>query len=117
MLCKELGPVPELQEQGEDGEGQPPRGSLLADVRQLLLDARGKEEGSAALHGAVNSLMAAVQEDLRRNSEARDTLSMWRLGSVNVSPSKHVISDRVSCRAHGPPETRPGADVAFAWDW
>lgn len=77
MLCKELGLIMEPQEQGEDSEGQLPQRSLLADVRQLLLDARGKEEGSAALHAAVNGLMAAVQEDLRKNAEARNALSMW----------------------------------------
>ena len=74
MLCKELGPA-ESQEPGEDGDEQP-RGGLLADVRQLLLDAKGKEEGSEALHAAVNGLIAAVQEDLRKNAEARNALSM-----------------------------------------
>ena len=78
MLCKELGPFSDSQEPGENGGDQPPRASLLADVRQLLLDAKGKEEGSAALHAAVNGLIAAVQEDLRKNAEARNTLSMWR---------------------------------------
>ena len=76
MLCKELGPISEPQEAGKTGDEQPPQMSLLADVRQLLLDAKGQEEGSAALHVAVNGLIAAVQEDLRKNAEARNTLSV-----------------------------------------
>ncbi|KAH9919329.1 uncharacterized protein B0H18DRAFT_1122581 [Fomitopsis serialis] len=58
MLCKELGP-----------------GSLLADVRKLLVEAKGKEEGSVALHAAVNGLIAAVHEDLKKNAEARNMLT------------------------------------------
>ncbi|TFY62053.1 hypothetical protein EVJ58_g4106 [Rhodofomes roseus] len=75
MLCKELGPVEELQEPAEDGQEQPPKGSLLADVRKLLVEAKGKEESSVVLHAAVNGLIAAVQEDLKKNAEARNMLT------------------------------------------
>ncbi|KZT69559.1 hypothetical protein DAEQUDRAFT_811327 [Daedalea quercina L-15889] len=75
MLCKELGPVPELQGPAGDGQEQPPQGSLLADVRKLLVETRGKDESSAALHAAVNGLIASVQEDLKKNAEARNMLT------------------------------------------
>ncbi|KAI0645933.1 hypothetical protein C8Q79DRAFT_725229 [Trametes meyenii] len=74
QLCKELGPVPELQDTPEEGEG-PPAGSLLSDIRRFLVQHKEREESTTVLHNSVNGLMAAVQEDLRRNAEARNLLT------------------------------------------
>lgn len=49
--------------------------SLLADIRRLLVENRGREEDTAMLQSSVNGLMAAVQEDLKRNAEARNAIS------------------------------------------
>lgn len=65
-----------MQVTGEDGVSQP-GGSLLADVRKLLTETKGREENSVALHASVNGLIAAVQEDLRKNAEARNVLSAY----------------------------------------
>ncbi|KAI0075117.1 hypothetical protein K474DRAFT_1773484 [Panus rudis PR-1116 ss-1] len=76
QLCKELGPVMELQDSApeEAGEGQR-RGNLLADIRQFLIQCKEREDNTNILQASVNGLMAAVQEDLRRNAEARNTLT------------------------------------------
>ncbi|KAI0930195.1 hypothetical protein AcV5_006976 [Taiwanofungus camphoratus] len=74
QLCRDLGSVGEVQVTGEDGVSQP-GGSLLADVRKLLTETKGREENSVALHASVNGLIAAVQEDLRKNAEARNVLT------------------------------------------
>ena len=81
QLCKELGPVTELQDAapGEDGqipgEHQEHSSSLLSDIRRFLIKNQDREESTAILQASVNGLVAAVQEDLRRNSEARNQLS------------------------------------------
>lgn len=74
QLCKDLGPVPEMQEQNEEGDSQ--RGSsLLTHIRKLLVEIKGREDNSVVLHASVNGLIAAVQEDLKQNAEARNTLT------------------------------------------
>ncbi|KZT10708.1 uncharacterized protein LAESUDRAFT_346053 [Laetiporus sulphureus 93-53] len=74
QLCKDLGPIPEL---AESAEGEEPRssGTLLGDIRRLLIENQSREEQSTALHASVNGLIAAVQEDLRKNAEARNMLT------------------------------------------
>ncbi|PCH43387.1 hypothetical protein WOLCODRAFT_164398 [Wolfiporia cocos MD-104 SS10] len=77
QLCKDLGPVMELQDaENGDGDGEPqPAGSLLSDIRRLLVENKGRDEQVTRLHASVNGLIAAVQEDLRRNAEARNMLT------------------------------------------
>ncbi|KAI0334998.1 hypothetical protein GY45DRAFT_1351095 [Cubamyces sp. BRFM 1775] len=74
QLCKDLGPVPELQDAEEEGDAAP-SGSLLSDIRRFLVQSTEREENTVALHTSVNGLVAAVQEDLRRNAEARNLLT------------------------------------------
>ncbi|OBZ70805.1 hypothetical protein A0H81_09064 [Grifola frondosa] len=78
QLCRELGPIPELQDPPEEG-GATPAESLLTHIRRLLVENRSREEGNATLQASVNGLVAAVQEDLRRNAEARNMLIGCRL--------------------------------------
>ena len=88
QLCKDLGPIPELQDAppdgaeggDEEGNGGDQKGSgsgLLHDVRQLLVENKEREQSNADMHSAVNGLIAAVQEDMRRNAEARSALSTY----------------------------------------
>ena len=72
QLCAALGPV--AQEVGPDGQPGVQEGGVLADVHRMLLENKEREDGTAMLHDSVNGLMAAVQEELRRN-EAQGTLS------------------------------------------
>ncbi|KAI0369683.1 hypothetical protein BV20DRAFT_346272 [Pilatotrama ljubarskyi] len=74
QLCQDLGPVPELQDAEEEGD-KPPAGNLLSDIRTFLVQHKERQEDTAALHTSVNGLIAAVQEDLRRNAEARNILT------------------------------------------
>ena len=91
QLCKELGPVTELHdappgteagegEDDEEGDGEcahPGGGSLLSDVRRLLVQNQERERHSADMHAAVTGLVAAVQEDMRRNAEARSAMCTY----------------------------------------
>ncbi|KAI0630124.1 hypothetical protein C8Q77DRAFT_1136552 [Trametes polyzona] len=74
QLCQDLGPVPELQDAEGEGEA-PPGGSLLSDIRRLLVQHKEREEQAVTLHSSVNGLVAAVQEDMRRNAEARNLMT------------------------------------------
>ncbi|CAL1707266.1 unnamed protein product [Somion occarium] len=82
QLCKELGPVSELQNLASENDGKPlpgglpnPAGNLLADFRSFLLKDQEREENTTILQASVNGLVAAVQEDLRRNAESRNQLT------------------------------------------
>ncbi|CCL99099.1 uncharacterized protein FIBRA_01113 [Fibroporia radiculosa] len=74
QLCQDLGYASDVQELANEGEPKS-SGNLLADIRQLLIQNRDREENSATLHASVNGLIAAVQEDLRKNAEARNMLT------------------------------------------
>lgn len=73
QLCETLGPVSELQDVPQNGEAPP--GNLLSDIRRLLVQHQERDEHTATLHTSVNGLVAAVQEDMRRNAEARNQIS------------------------------------------
>lgn len=73
QLCQTLGPVSELHDIPQDGEAPP--GNLLSDIRRLLVQHQERDEHTATLHTSVNGLVAAVQEDMRRNAEARNQIS------------------------------------------
>ncbi|KAI0821687.1 hypothetical protein BC628DRAFT_1422497 [Trametes gibbosa] len=74
QLCQELGPLQELQDAQADGEAAP-KGNLLSDIRRLLVEHQEREENAATLHSSVNGLVFTVQEDMRRNAEARNMLT------------------------------------------
>lgn len=75
QLCTELGPS---QTVGDDGQPVQ-QGSLLSEIRQLLVENKGREDGVVALHGSVNGLMAAVEEDIRQGAEMRNGFSKFCL--------------------------------------
>lgn len=72
QLCKDLGP---RENSREDGEAQPESGGLLEQVRKLLTETRSREDDSATLHETMHGLIATVQEDLRKNTEAQSAIS------------------------------------------
>ena len=72
QLCKEFGPVQEI---GPDGQPVSQGGSLISDVRSLLLEHKERGDGSVMLQESVNGMMVAIQEELRRNAETQSTLS------------------------------------------
>ncbi|THH31346.1 hypothetical protein EUX98_g2854 [Antrodiella citrinella] len=79
-LCKELGPIPELQvmQNVSHGEGRGPSqesSNLLSDIRRLLVTSQEREGNTLALEASVNGLVAAVHEELRRGAESRNTLT------------------------------------------
>ena len=81
QLCRDLGPIHDPQDHLDVPEGEdppPPQGGLLSDVRQLLVQNKEREQNAADLHTSVNGLLAAVQEDLRKNAEARHLLSTYQ---------------------------------------
>ncbi len=82
QLCRDLGPIHDPQNQLEfpEGEEPPPQGGLLFDVKRLLVQNKEREQNAADLHASVNGLLAAVQEDLRKNAEARHMLSTYQAG-------------------------------------
>ncbi|KAI1795657.1 hypothetical protein LXA43DRAFT_881482 [Ganoderma leucocontextum] len=78
QLCRDLGPIHDPQDQVDVPEGEeppPPQGGLLSDIRLLLVQNQEREQNAAGLHQSVNGLLAAVQEDLRKNAEARHLLT------------------------------------------
>ncbi|KAL7281445.1 hypothetical protein ACG7TL_004758 [Trametes sanguinea] len=72
QLCKELGPVEDVSS-GEEGK---PSGNLLSEIRRFLAQHSEREQSAANLSASVNGLVAAVQEDLQRNAEARNVLKL-----------------------------------------
>ena len=82
-LCNELGPMPGTQTMQDVGAGESPDGQgsygLLSDVRSLLATSKEREGNTLALEASVNGLIAAVHDDLRRNAESRNTLSMYHI--------------------------------------
>lgn len=77
-LCKELGHVEAV---GEDGQPIPHdghNGSLLSEVRQLLVENKGSDEKLATLQASVDHLMTALHESIQavetRNRFPTDTV-------------------------------------------
>jgi hypothetical protein len=62
---------------GEDGKPVQ-HGGLLSDIRQLLLESKGRSDGTLALQGSVDGLMAAVHENLYQGAELRNIFSKSR---------------------------------------
>ncbi|KAH9942484.1 uncharacterized protein BXZ73DRAFT_74735 [Epithele typhae] len=85
QLCRDLGPVQELQDAPPNDrddlgdEGEPKlvyeSGGLLSDVRKLLVQNMEREQSNVELHASMGGLIAAVQEDMRRNAETRNSLT------------------------------------------
>ncbi|KAI8993883.1 hypothetical protein BD414DRAFT_534966 [Trametes punicea] len=73
QLCRDLGPL-EDRSDTEGDDAQRPR-NVLSDMRLFLEQHKEREENTATLQASVNGLIAAVQEDLRRNAEARNMLT------------------------------------------
>lgn len=84
-LCKALGNIDELQE-GGDAEGNAEAGgdrtatfTLLQGVQRLAEDSKRRDRDSAHLVGTMNGLVAALNEDMRKNAEMRNAYSKPKL--------------------------------------
>jgi hypothetical protein len=84
-LCDALGNIDELQE-GGDGEGTAEAGgdrtaklTLLRGVRRLAEDSKRRDRDSAHLVSTMNGLVAALNEDMRKNAEMRNAYSKAKL--------------------------------------
>ncbi len=65
---------------GEDGKPVAHEGgSLLSDIRQLLVENKGHDESTSMLHTSVQGLMTAVQENMRTSTESQQGFSECRL--------------------------------------
>lgn len=51
------------------------KSGILADVQQLLLENKNRDQHIGALRAAVNGLADVVHEDVRQNTEARNAMS------------------------------------------
>ena len=75
QLCEELGCSNErLQLPGVYSDVGDKKG-LLADIRQLLVENKNRDQHIEVLQAAVNGLVDVVHEDVRQNAEARDAMS------------------------------------------
>jgi hypothetical protein len=80
-LCKTLGNIDELQGDPE-GPGDADAGAgrmetrtftLLQGIRRLAEESKRRDHDSAHLHSTMNGLVAALNEDMRKNAEMRNT--------------------------------------------
>jgi hypothetical protein len=80
-LCKTLGNIDELQGGPED-PGDADAGvlhtetrtfTLLQGIRRLAEESKRRDRDSAHLLGTMNGLVAALNEDMRKNAEMRNT--------------------------------------------
>jgi len=89
-LCTALGNIDELQE-GGDAEGNAETSgdrtatfTLLQGVRRLAEDSKRRDRDSAHLVSTMNGLVAALNEDMRKNAEMRNAYSKTNLSFPDV---------------------------------
>ncbi|KAH9961253.1 hypothetical protein BC827DRAFT_334411 [Russula dissimulans] len=75
-LCKALGSADELQGDpygsAAAGASQPATFTVLQGMRRLADDSKRRDRDSAHLLGMMNGLVAALNEDMRKNAEMRN---------------------------------------------
>ncbi|THH15640.1 hypothetical protein EW146_g4865 [Bondarzewia mesenterica] len=73
-LCKSVGIANELQDEdeGNNAEAGDQSETLLGSIRQLVADGKMREQDSANLQRAIDGLIAAMNEDMRKNAEMRN---------------------------------------------
>jgi hypothetical protein len=78
-LCKTLGNIDEPNGDLEgprdagDGHMETRTFTLLQGIRRLAEESKQRDRDSAHLLGTVNGLVAALNEDMRKNAEMRNT--------------------------------------------
>ena len=100
-LCEALGNIDELQEGGdadgtaETGGDRTATSTLLQGVRRLAEDSKRRDRDSAHLVSTMNGLVAALNEDMRKNAEMRNAYSKAKLsfpGFDTVMSDHSVLS-------------------------
>ena len=76
-LCKALGNIDEFQgdPEGDAGVSETATFTLLQGIRRLAEDSKRRDRDSVHLHSTMNGLVAALNEDMRKNAEMRNTYS------------------------------------------
>jgi hypothetical protein len=76
-LYKALGNIDDLQSdsEGDAGTDQTAKFTLLQGIRTLAEDSKRRDRDSAHLVSKMNGLVAALNEDMRKNSEMRNAYS------------------------------------------
>lgn len=76
-LCKALGNIDEFQgdPEGDAGASETATFTLLQGIRRLAEDSKRRDRDSVHLHSTMNGLVAALNEDMRKNAEMRNTYS------------------------------------------
>ena len=74
-LCKTLGNIDEFQgdSEGDAAASQTPTFTLLQGIRGLAEDNKRRDRDSTHILGTMNGLVAALNEDMRKNAEMRNT--------------------------------------------
>jgi len=75
------------------------KSGILADIQQLLLENKNRDQHIEALRAAVNGLTDVVHKDIRQNAEARNVMSkssstLWQSRILNVELQSHSIHHR-----------------------
>ncbi|KAA1473948.1 hypothetical protein DENSPDRAFT_931311 [Dentipellis sp. KUC8613] len=79
QLCRELGTgddddtteMADVGAGGDGGEGGPPK-TIMGDLRRFLVDSEARGRDTAKLQTTVDGLIAAMNEDMRKNAEMRN---------------------------------------------
>jgi hypothetical protein len=76
-LFKALGNIDELQggSEGDASADQTATFTLLQGIQRLAEDGKRRDRDSAHLVGTMNGLVAALNEDMRKNAEMRNAYS------------------------------------------
>jgi len=76
-LCKALGNIDDLQNdpEGEAGADQMATFTLLQGIRKLAEDSKRRNRDSTHLVSTMHGLVAALNEDMRKNAEMRNAYS------------------------------------------
>ena len=77
-VCQELGISNGLIDttiEGSEAQHDEPRATIIGSIRELLADTKTREQDSMNLQTAINGLIAALNEDMRKNAEMRNAYS------------------------------------------
>ena len=126
-LCKTLGNIDELQGDPEDpgdadagaGDTENRTFTLLQGIQKLAEESKRRDRDSTHLLGTMNSLVAALNEDMRKNAEMRNTYCKPKTkchpsSRDTVCSKEKYSSHRIGVRGHRTPTTRSGENASYS---
>jgi hypothetical protein len=92
-LSKTLGNIDELQGDPEvdAAASQTPTFTLLQGIRRLAEDNKRRDRDSAHILWTMNGLVAAINEDMRKNAEMRNTYCRPNVIFIVIPCSNEVL--------------------------